>query len=381
MAFSPNHHPAPRPASPSPGFSDGSYHGKRVLVTGHTGFKGSWLALWLHRLGAEVHGYALPPPTTPSHFAACRLAELLATHTVSDIRDAAAVERSVRELRPDVIFHLAAQPLVRASYSDPRGTFEVNVMGTANLLEAVRRAGKPCAVVVVTSDKCYEDQGRLPGCREDDPMGGHDPYSASKGCAELVAASYRRSFFPPARLAEHEVRLATARAGNVIGGGDWAADRIIPDAVRHLLEAWPAPVRDPHAVRPWQHVLEPLAGYLALGRRLMGSDAAAFCTAWNFGPAAGADATVRELVERFCADWGGGRWEDLSAAGAPHETAVLRLCSDKAARDLGWRPRWDLAETIRRTAAWYYRYYQAPAASLRETSLNDIIAYSGHTFP
>lgn len=356
------------------------WKGKRVLLTGHTGFKGSWMSLWLKEMGADLTGFSLNAPTIPSLFVDARVADGMRS-IIGDVRDLDAVKEVFAEAQPEIVIHMAAQPLVRESYNFPVETFAINVMGTVHILEAVRQTASVRSVVIVTTDKCYENKEWFWGYREDEPMGGFDPYSNSKGCAELVTSSYRQSYFNPAKYDSHKVAIASARAGNVIGGGDWAADRIIPDAVRHLREARPAPVRNPHAVRPWQHVLEPLAGYLALGRRLMGSDAAAFCTAWNFGPAAGADATVRELVERFCADWGGGRWEDLSAAGAPHETAVLRLCSDKATRDLGWRPRWDLAETIRRTAAWYYRYYQAPAASLRETSLNDIIAYSGHTFP
>jgi CDP-glucose 4,6-dehydratase len=357
---------------------DGSLAGRSVLVTGHTGFMGSWLVLWLAHQKARVTGYALRPPTDPSHFVAAGIGPLLYKHHENDVRDAAALDRVVAEARPDVIFHLAAQPLVRESYHTPRETFDTNVLGTVNLLEAVRRLNRPCAVIVITSDKCYENREQVWGYRESDPMGGHDPYSASKGAAELVVASYRRSFFNPASLGEHGVRLATARAGNVIGGGDWAPDRIVTDIARHLAEGWPVPVRNPGSIRPWQHVLEPLSGYLALATRMLGPDDPQWCDAWNFGPRPGDEATVVDLVDRFCKTWGGGaRWEDVHTTAQPHEAGILRLCIDKATTRLGWRPRWTLAETVARTAAWYQRYYANPAASMAQVSADDLLAYIG----
>jgi CDP-glucose 4,6-dehydratase len=333
----------------------GGYAGKRVLVTGHTGFKGSWLTAWLSRLGAEVTGLALAPESERWMFAALGL-ERRCRHRVGDVRDLAAVRAALDQARPEVVFHLAAQPLVRRSYAQPVETLAVNVMGTAHLLESIRDAGRPCAVVVVTSDKCYENQEWPYGYRETDPMGGHDVYSMSKGATELLVSSFRRSFFPPERLSEHGVALATARAGNVVGGGDWADDRLIPDCVRALERGTAIPIRRPGSVRPWQHVLEPLSGYLMLGARLMGvgtKEPGAFAEAWNFGPRADEALPVRDVVEQLLSRWGSGTWEDQSDPSAPHEAGLLRLSIDKAVARLGWRPRWTLAETIARTADWY----------------------------
>ena len=246
-----------------------AYMNKRVLVTGHTGFKGSWLALWLQRLGAEVYGFSLAPPTDPSNYALSNVRGVLGGETLGDIRDRAMLSNALAAFKPDVVFHLAAQALVRESYAQPFETFEVNVMGTASVLDAVRDMGRPCAVVCVTTDKCYENHEQVWGCRECDPMGGHDPYSASKGAAEILIASYRRSFFDPSLLRGHGVQLASARAGNVIGGGDWARDRIVTDTVTALTSGRPVPVRNPYAIRPWQHVLEPLSGYLTLAATML----------------------------------------------------------------------------------------------------------------
>jgi len=348
--------------------------GRNVLVTGHTGFKGSWLAAWLHRLGAHVTGYSLPPPTVPNHFAAAGVGELLARDVRGDIRDGDLMARVVADAEPDVIFHLAAQPIVRAGFSNPRETFDVNVLGTASLLDAVRGTGKPCVVVVVTSDKCYRNDGQVWGFREIDPLGGHDPYSASKAGTELVVDAYRSSFFTPA---EAGVRLASGRAGNVIGGGDWAGDRLVPDAVRALSEGSELIVRNPLSTRPWQHVLEPLSGYLALAARMLHEPAEPrWCSAFNFGPVSSEEATVADLATALVGAWGSGSWRPLAnQPKSDGEAGTLRIAIDKAVSDLGWRPRWQLAETVRRTADWYRSYYDDPEGSMRAKTLADIEAY------
>jgi CDP-glucose 4,6-dehydratase len=348
--------------------------GKKVFVTGHTGFKGSWLLLLLDRLGATVTGYSLAAPTRPSLFEAAGLVDLVATHHEADIRDAARLAAAVRAADPDVVLHLAAQPLVRLSHREPLDTFSTNVVGTAALLDAVRATGKPCVLISVTSDKCYEPHPDGRPHDEGDRLGGHDPYSASKGAAELVVAAYRQSFFPSARLGEHGVQVATVRAGNVIGGGDWAEDRIITDIVRHLSAGDPVPVRNPVAVRPWQHVLEPLTGYLTLAAAMLAEPAAKWCAGWNFGPAADDDITVQQLTEIFIEAWGTGRWEDIHDPRAPIETHVLRLAIDKSLAGLPWRPRLSSREAILRTAAWF-RGYGDNAAATRSLCLADIDAY------
>jgi CDP-glucose 4,6-dehydratase len=351
---------------------------QRVLITGHTGFKGGWLTLWLHALGAEVTGFALPPPTEPSLFEAAGVAGCC-RHVLGDVRDARAVRDAVRASRPEVVFHLAAQPLVRCSYEQPVDTLATNVMGTAHLLDAIRAERARCAVIVVTSDKCYENREWPLGYRETDPVGGHDLYSASKGAAEIVTASYRRSFFPPDRLAEHGVALATARAGNVIGGGDWAENRIIPDAVRALAAGRPIPVRNPRSLRPWQHVLEPLGGYLLLAARLLGcsgADAPRYCGAWNFGPAPESSRPVRDLVAAGVRAWGSGTWTETPQADAPHEAGILRLSIEKAVAELGWRPRWSLEQAVARTMEWYRAHHEGSSPSaLRDLALRQIDAY------
>jgi CDP-glucose 4,6-dehydratase len=332
-----------------------SYRTRRVFVTGHTGFKGAWLAEWLVTLGAEVTGYALDPPTEPSLFAALDLGARL-KHVVADIRDRGRLAAEVQAAQPSVIFHLAAQPLVLRAYAEPHETFETNVMGTVNVLEAVRACASVRAVVVVTSDKCYQNHEDDRPFSETDAMGGRDPYSASKGCAELVTAAYRESFFADGAA------VASARAGNVIGGGDWAADRIIPDSVRALAAGKPIVVRNPDAVRPWQHVLEPLAGYLWLGARML-REGHRYEGAWNFGPTdQGGDKPVRWVVERFVDEWGSGSWTTPASAGRqPHEAHRLSLDSTKAREQLEWAPVWDPQTAVRRTASWYRDYYGAPA--------------------
>lgn len=338
----------------------GAFRDRRVLVTGHTGFKGSWLGAWLGELGAETAGYALDPPTDPSLFEAIGLAGRM-DHRIGDVRDAAALLAAVDEAQPDVIVHMAAQSLVRRSYCEPAETFATNVMGTVNLLEAVRRIGRPAVVIVVTSDKCYEPAASPRPHAEGDPLGGRDPYSASKGAAEVVAAAYRRSFFDPGCFGDHGVALATARSGNVIGGGDWAADRIVPDAVRALAAGAPVEVRNPDAVRPWQHVLDALGGYLWLAARMTaesrgrppGTGPCGLDEAWNFGPVPGRTMNVRALVERLLAAWGEGSWRDCREPNAPHETPALELSIDKARDRLGWEPVWSLDDAIDATVAWY----------------------------
>ena len=350
------------------------YSGKRVFITGHTGFKGAWLSLWLTRLGASVHGFSLPPPTEPSIYARANLQPLLAGETIGDLRDPQALQRSVRAAAPDLVFHLAAQALVRRSYEVPEETFAVNVMGTAHLLDAVRDLAKPCAVICVTSDKCYANQEQVWGYREQDSMGGADPYSASKGAAELVIAAYRHSYFNPAALSHHGVQIASARAGNVIGGGDWARDRIVVDMVAALLKGAPVPVRNPHAVRPWQHVLDPLSGYLDLGARMLAAPDPAWCRAWNFGPLPGAELTVAQLVECSIAVWGSGSWADVGTPDQPYEAGSLRLCIDQARCQLGWTPLWDDRMAIRKTVAWYKRVL-CGGDSVRSACDDDITAF------
>jgi len=332
------------------------YRGKRVFVTGHTGFKGSWLCEWLLALGAEVYGYALTPPTKPALFNQLKLAKRIKSHEIGDVRDLKALKAAVKKARPDFVFHLAAQPLVRASYADPVGTFDTNVMGTVNLMEAVRSysnnqtiaKSNNISVVCITTDKCYENKETTRPYREDDPMGGYDPYSCSKGCDELAIASYRRSFFTAPGC---PVRLASARAGNVIGGGDWALDRIVPDCMRALDAGQTIPVRNKVSTRPWQHVLEPLGGYLTLGAALASGmhDAA---SGFNFGPDPKANRTVKELVTEILKHRKG-KWADKSDPKAVHEAGLLNLDIRKAKRVLGWKPRWNFEETVARTVEWY----------------------------
>ncbi|MGD9874746.1 MAG: CDP-glucose 4,6-dehydratase [Kiritimatiellia bacterium] len=346
-----------------------SYKGKRVLVTGDTGFKGSWLAFWLQSMGAQVSGYALPPEYEQGPFVGGGLKELI-RHTDGDVRDYERFARAVSEAAPDVIFHLAAQPLVVESYNTPRETMDTNIMGTVNLLESVRRAGKPCAVVVVTSDKCYENRETERGYIEADPMGGHDVYSASKGCAELVVSAYRRSFFT-----KSEIHAATARAGNVIGPGDWAANRIVPDCIRSLAAGEPIRVRNPQSVRPWQHVLEPLSGYLLLGSLLLKDNVCA--DAWNFGPEAEAARTVGDLVDRVIACWGSGSRVFPGISNAVHEAGLLTLNIDKAMTRLKWRPVWNFDQTVAHTVTGYRDMMKCAggATAVRAMMAREIAAY------
>jgi len=334
------------------------------------------LTLWLHRLGAHVTGYALEPPSSPNNFEASHITDVLVDDIRGDIRDSDLMVNVVGRFEPDVIFHLAAQPIVRSSLMNPRETFDVNVVGTATVLDAVRAAGKPCAVVVATSDKCYRNEGQIWGFREIDPLGGHDPYSASKAGSELVVDAYRSSFFPVERVTEHGVRLASVRAGNVIGGGDWAADRIVPDAVRALAAGVDLVVRNPKSTRPWQHVLEPLSGYLTLAGRLISDEnPARWAEAWNFGPSIIDEATVADLANALIKDWGAGGWTTPPGPAVHDEAKTLRIASDKAVSLLGWQPRWNLDETVNRTVGWYRHFYQDPGSSMRDHSLDDIASY------
>jgi len=350
----------------------GFYQGKRVLVTGHTGFKGAWLSLWLKTLGAQVHGLSLPPPTQPNLYEIIRPATF-AGETTADIRDFERVLETVRRVRPDVVFHLAAQALVRRSYAVPLETFQTNALGTAHLLEALRRLEWPCLTLVVTSDKCYENNEWPFAYRETDPLGGHDVYSMSKAATELVARAWWRAFFAGnPKLGP----VATARAGNVIGGGDYAADRLVPDCIRALLDRQPIPVRNPQAVRPWQHVLECLSGYLWLAARLSREPKdSPLIGAFNFGPDPSARQTVRQLVEALLRHWPG-QWVDRSDPGAPHEATFLGLAIEKAATLLGWQPTWNFQQAVEHTAAWYRARHVEGHPDMLAFSLGQIEAYS-----
>lgn len=322
------------------------WRGRRVFMTGHTGFKGSWLSLWLQQLGADVHGFALAPNTTPSLFEQARVGEGMRS-TLGDVRDLAAVRVAMDACRPEVVLHLAAQPLVRSSYADPVTTYATNVMGTVHVLEAARQARTVRAIVNVTTDKCYENREWLWGYREDEPMGGHDPYSNSKGCSELVTSAYRRSFFE-----SEGVALASARAGNVIGGGDWARDRLVPDILGAFERGQPVKLRHPQAVRPWQHVLEPLCGYLTLAQRL-GSDGQAGAQAWNFGPHESDARPVQWIVEQLAQRWGDGAGWTQEVGYHPHEAHHLKLDISKARTLLGWEPQWPLSKALENIVQWH----------------------------
>ncbi len=347
------------------------WRGRRVFLTGHTGFKGSWLSLWLADLGAAVTGFALAPPTRPSLFDQARVADRVQSID-GDVRDLEALMDALGAARAEVVIHMAAQSLVGASYEQPVATYATNVMGTVNVLEAVRRVGEARAVVCVTSDKCYENHETDIAYREGDAMGGYDPYSSSKGCAELVASAYRRSFFHPRRLAVHGVGLATARAGNVIGGGDWAQNRLIPDLMRGFSAGARPQVRSPASIRPWQHVLEPLGGYMLLAERLWHGDVAA-ADGWNFGPD---DTDAREvgwLADRVAELWGDGAGWDRAGAAPRHEATFLRLDCSKARGLLGWRPAWTLDEALRRIVAWHRAF--ASGEDARALTLEQIREY------
>lgn len=341
----------------------GIYQNRRVLITGHTGFKGSWLALWLHQIGAKVFGVALPPETQPNHW---DLLDLPINDRRVDIRDAKQLQDFFLEIQPEIVFHLAAQPLVRRSYRDPLETWSTNVMGTANVLEACRMTRSVRATVVVTTDKCYENQEWPWGYRENDRLGGHDPYSASKAGAELVAASYRSAFF----MAPQSPLLATARAGNVIGGGDWSEDRLIPDLVRAAVNKQPLEIRSPNATRPWQHVLESLSGYLLLGQKLL-QGTSAFAEPWNFGPESEGNRSVADVLKKLSDQWPELEWRATDAP-RPHEATLLYLDSAKARSQLNWKPVWGLDTTLAKTAEWYQTWLNGRQV-ISQQQLNDYI--------
>lgn len=349
-------------------FAD-AFKGKNVWLSGHTGFKGAWLTQWLLQLGAQVHGFALPPATTPSVFEQLQLAKKIG-HEIADVRDADAVKKSILRTQPDYVFHLAAQALVRYSYEHPLETYATNVMGTAHVLEALRSLNKPCAAVIVTTDKCYENREMDYAYAEEDHLGGHDPYSSSKGAAEIVTSAYRRSFF-----GKSPVRIASARAGNVIGGGDWALDRIVPDCIRALQRGEAIPVRNPSATRPWQHALEPLSGYLWLAAQLYQPSTfnPQLLSAFNFGPEKEANRNVGELVREVLKNWPG-KWDDKSNPHDLHEAKLLMLSTDKAKRLLDWHPTWKFETAIARTVEWY-RGVNNNAAAAESLTLQQIAEY------
>ncbi len=347
---------------------------KRVFITGHTGFKGSWLCLWLHALGAEVTGYALNPPTNPSLFELCGIGQLIKKSVVADVRDIETLHREMAAASPTVVIHMAAQPLVRDSYKAPLETYDINVMGTVNLFEAVRACTTVKAVINVTTDKCYENKEWVWGYRENEPLGGYDPYSSSKACSELVTSAYRSSYFHPRDYAAHGVGVASARAGNVIGGGDWAADRLMPDCVRAILKGERVLIRNPEAIRPWQHVLEPLAGYLLLAQKLY-EEGPRYAEAWNFGPDDSDVKTVEWLVDRLSTKWRNNSSYTIDEGKHPHEAHYLKLDCSKARAKLGWHPRWNLEKAIDSIIEWTKAYIEKK--DLTEMCLKQIEEYVG----
>jgi CDP-glucose 4,6-dehydratase len=347
------------------------WQGKRVFLTGHTGFKGGWLSLWLQQLGAEVTGYALQPPTQPSLFEVAGVGHGMRS-IIGDVRDADSVKHAMVEAHPEIVIHMAAQPLVRYSYVNPVETYSTNVMGLVHLLEAVRATPGIRSVVNVTSDKCYENKEWEWGYRENEPMGGYDPYSNSKGCAELVTAGYRNSYFNPEKYTEHGIAIASARAGNVIGGGDWAHDRLIPDMLRAIGRGEAVMIRNPDAIRPWQHVLEPLSGYLMLAEKLY-TEGPVFSEGWNFGPYDTDAKPVKWIIERLCQTWGEGASWTLDSQPQPHEATYLKLDCSKARSGLGWHPRWNLGQTIEKIVEWHQAKDQG--ADMHQLTLAQIHTY------
>jgi CDP-glucose 4,6-dehydratase len=358
------------------GMNQQFWSGKKVFVTGHTGFKGSWLSLWLQQLGAEVTGYALQPPTNPNLFEVAQVAQGMKS-IFGDIRDGTLLANAMRQAAPAIVIHMAAQPLVRRSYIDPVETYSTNVIGTVNLLEAVRQTPSVRAVVNVTTDKCYENKEWVWSYRENEPMGGFDPYSSSKGCAELITAAYRNSFFNSSKHSLHPVALASARAGNVIGGGDWAEDRLIPDILRAIESGQSVNIRNPRATRPWQHVLEPLYGYLALAEKLTSETGQQYARGWNFGPSDEDVQPVQWIVEQLTQQWGGGAAWHLDSGTHPHEARYLKLDCSQARNLLGWSPRWDLGQSLLAIIAWHKAHIAHKSSQeMRALCLDQINKYS-----
>ena len=355
-------------ASVNPSF----WNGKRVFLTGHTGFKGGWLVLWLSSMGAKVTGYGLAPNTTPNFFEVARVSSDLEQSHIADIRDLEKVQKAMADAKPDIVIHMAAQPLVRYSYANPVETYATNVMGTVNLLESIRVMECVRAVVVVTTDKCYENNEWAWGYRENEPMGGHDPYSNSKGCAELVTSGYRQSFFSPEKYSKHKVAIASARAGNVIGGGDWSEDRLIPDAIKAFEAKEALMIRNPLATRPWQHVLEPLSGYLILAQALY-EKGVNFNGGWNFGPRDDDARSVQEVINLLIKGWGSAATWTQDQSEQPHEAHSLKLDCSKARQYLNWVPRWSLGQAIENITQWQQAHQQQ--GNMHEISLKQIAAY------
>jgi len=353
------------------GLFNNVYKGRKVLITGHTGFKGSWLSLLLSKLGADVYGYALDPPTNPSLFVEAKIGEII-TSTIGDIRDYNFLLKTLKEIQPEIIIHMAAQPLVMESYRNPRETYEINVMGTVNLLDAARQVGSVKAILNVTTDKCYENMEWHWGYRENEPMGGYDPYSNSKGCSELVTSSFRSSYFNPKEYSKHGVAVASARAGNVIGGGDWADDRLIPDFIRSISKGEKVKIRSPFAIRPWQHVLEPLTGYLTLCEKLF-TAGPAFAEAWNFGPDDKDAQNVEWMTKTICDLWGEGAQYEIDKNPQPHEANYLKLDCSKAKTELGWIPKWDIETILRSIVDWNKAFIKGE--DIRTVTENQIDTY------
>jgi len=351
---------------------NGVYKQRKVLITGHTGFKGSWLCLLLHKFGADVYGYALEPPTNPSLFHQAKIVERT-TSFIGDIRDYDKLLRIIQQVQPEIVIHMAAQALVRKSYQDPIETYSTNVLGTVHLLEACRKVTSVKAILNVTTDKCYENREWHWGYRENEPMGGYDPYSNSKGCSELVTSSYRNSYFNPEKFAEHGVALASARAGNVIGGGDWAEDRLIPDFIRAISQGKRVKIRSPYAIRPWQFVLEPLTGYLTLAANLY-LNGANYGQAWNFGPDDSDARPVNWIINEICAHWGKGASFEIDKNPQPHEATYLKLDCSKAKSLLDWHPRWKLERTIASIVEWYKVYFDGGSIEdICDIQINDFL--------
>jgi len=347
---------------------------KKVFVTGHTGFKGSWLCMWLNLLGAEVTGFALDPPTEPSLYNLCRIGSDI-NSVIGDVRNAEFLKNEMQSSGPEIVFHMAAQPLVRESYKNPVETYEINVLGTVNLLEAVRSCSSVKSVIIITTDKCYENKEWLWGYRENEPLGGYDPYSASKACAEIVVSSYRNSFFNLHNSNNHIAAIASARAGNVIGGGDWACDRLIPDCMRALLKGDKVLIRNAKAIRPWQHVLEPLGGYLLLAQKLY-ENGNQYAEAWNFGPEDADAKPVDWVVEKICEYWGKDASYEIDKSVHPHEAHYLKLDCSKAKYQLGWQPRWTLEKALEKVVEWMAAYKNNK--DLRQVCIDQIGEYMQH---